>query len=107
MSEADARKKESKGAIRLGRKGDPRMHKAVTARLADPKLSLVDALRVGGFDISSEAEGEHIMIDGVTLSQRKNQLSRRLRLEKQTLDQVRFAIFMFCPCGEVPNRIGV
>ena len=85
-------KKDSKGAIRLGRKGDPRMHKAVTARLADPKLSLVDALRAGGFDIPLDAEGEHIMIDGVTLSQRKNQLSRRLRIERQSLDQVTYLV---------------
>jgi hypothetical protein len=53
---------------KLGRKGDPRMHRAVAARLADPDITLVDA-------------------DGVTLGQRKNQLSRRLRLARQNEDE--------------------
>ena len=30
---------------KLGRKGDPRMHRAVMARMANPDLSLLDALR--------------------------------------------------------------
>lgn len=33
-----------------GRKGDPRMHRAVAARLADPSLTLFQALVMGGFD---------------------------------------------------------
>eukprot|EP00536_Pseudo-nitzschia_multiseries_P006047 jgi/Psemu1/324181/estExt_fgenesh1_pg.C_1240026 len=37
---------------KLGRKGDPRMHRAVAARMENPNLSLYDALRLGGFDYS-------------------------------------------------------
>lgn len=51
------------------------MHKAVSARLKNPKLSLVDALRIGGFNVSAAEDDQ-----GVTLIQRKNQLSRRLRI---------------------------
>lgn len=71
---------------KLGRKGDPRMHRAVAARLASPDLPLLDALRQGGFEFPA-ANGEHdstlVDADGVTLGQRKNQLSRRLRLAKK------------------------
>jgi hypothetical protein len=66
-------------AIRLGRKGDPRMHKALEARLHNPDISHVDALIAGGFDIPADCTNDDAIIDGVTLSQRKNQLSRRLR----------------------------
>lgn len=70
---------------RLGRKGDPRMHKAVAARLADPDLSLIDALRIGGFEYPSEVNDDNYILekDTVSLGQRKNQLSRRCRLAKQ------------------------
>jgi hypothetical protein len=61
--------------LKQGRRGDPRMHKAVVARLKNPKLSLSDALKIGGFDVSAAEDDQ-----GVTLSQRKNQLSRRLRI---------------------------
>jgi hypothetical protein len=55
------------------------MHRAVAARLENPKLTLTEALQAGGFDVLSN-EDEH----GVTVSQRKNQLSRRLRLVRQS-----------------------
>lgn len=68
---------------KLGRKGDPRMLKALHARLNDPKLSLLDALKIGGFEFHWENEVSYDS-DHVQLSQRKNQLSRRLRLYKQS-----------------------
>jgi len=72
---------------KLGRKGDPRMHRAVAARLSNPEMPLVDALREGGFHFPI-GENHDTTIndsDGVTLGQRKNQLSRRLRLAKQSM----------------------
>lgn len=63
---------------KLGRRGDPRMHRAVAARLENPKLTLTEALKIGGFDVSRNEDAH-----GVTVSQRKNQLSRRLRLVRQ------------------------
>lgn len=68
---------------KLGRKGDARMHKAVAARLANPDLSLFDALRIGGFDYPSNDDASIMDAEKVTLGQRKNQLSRRLRLARK------------------------
>jgi len=68
---------------KLGRKGDPRMHAAMKARLSDPKLSLYDALRRGGFKFYHKSDGLIYDADNVSLSQRKNQLSRRIRLHKK------------------------
>ena len=68
---------------KLGRKGDPRMHKAVTARLDDPNLSLYEALKIGGFNYPDNDDASQIDSEHVTLGQRKNQLSRRLRLAKK------------------------
>mmetsp|Transcript_62164 Transcript_62164/g.72694 ORF Transcript_62164/g.72694 Transcript_62164/m.72694 type:complete len:559 (+) Transcript_62164:228-1904(+) len=66
------RKSPHRGGINtVGRRGDPRMHRAVAARLSNPLLSLEEALRIGGF----ENEGQEEKV----LAQRKNQLSRRLR----------------------------
>jgi len=70
----------------LGRRGDPRMHKAVAARVANPAMSLLEALAEGGFEFPDNIEGsgrsdrDIYDADGVQLCQRKNQLSRRLRL---------------------------
>jgi hypothetical protein len=64
---------------KLGRKGDPRMHKALKARLDNPTLSLLDALVSGGFEFFRK-NGISYDKDNVQLGQRKNQLSRRLRL---------------------------
>jgi hypothetical protein len=76
-------------STKLGRKGDPRMHRAVAARLSDPDMPLLDALRKGGFDFPAEGGQDSTLMDadGVTLGQRKNQLSRRLRLARQTEDE--------------------
>lgn len=65
-------------------KGDPRMHKAVVARLANPDISLFDALKIGGFEYGSNDDATLIDSEKVTLGQRKNQLSRRLRLARKT-----------------------
>eukprot|EP00557_Chaetoceros_sp_GSL56_P012930 CAMPEP_0176483644 /NCGR_PEP_ID=MMETSP0200_2-20121128/4029_1 /TAXON_ID=947934 /ORGANISM="Chaetoceros sp., Strain GSL56" /LENGTH=763 /DNA_ID=CAMNT_0017880061 /DNA_START=598 /DNA_END=2889 /DNA_ORIENTATION=- len=74
--------------INLGRRGDPRMHKAVSVRLANPTMSLLEALVEGGFQFpphelaasSGKSDRDILDEDGVQLCQRKNQLSRRLRL---------------------------
>lgn len=70
---------------RMGRKGDPRMHRAVSARLKDPSLTLFDALQVGGFDYPADEDAGCFDSERVTLGQRKNQLSRRIRLAKKQL----------------------
>ncbi len=75
----------------LGRRGDPRMHRAVAARLARPELSLFQALVIGGFkfpnhinEVSVKYSNEPVYdSDSILLSQRKNQLSRRLRHIRQ------------------------
>lgn len=66
-----------------GRKGDPRMHKAVEARLKNPRLSLLEALQIGGFEFHFDKDASYDK-DNTLLSQRKNQLSRRIRLFKQS-----------------------
>jgi hypothetical protein len=72
-----------------GRHGDNRMHRAVAARLLKPDLSLLQALIEGGFvfpDINEtdcKSDRNVYDSDGVLLCQRKNQLSRRLRLAKK------------------------
>jgi hypothetical protein len=66
-----------------GRKGDPRMHRAVAARLSNPSLSLFEALRAGGFDYSMDDDSQALDADQVTLGQRKNQLSRRIRMARR------------------------
>lgn len=64
------------------------MHRAVAERLANPDLSLLEALRRGGFDFPLEGGHDATLTDtdGVTLGQRKNQLSRRLRLARQSME---------------------
>eukprot|EP00548_Thalassiothrix_antarctica_P008977 CAMPEP_0194136356 /NCGR_PEP_ID=MMETSP0152-20130528/6382_1 /TAXON_ID=1049557 /ORGANISM="Thalassiothrix antarctica, Strain L6-D1" /LENGTH=517 /DNA_ID=CAMNT_0038832973 /DNA_START=76 /DNA_END=1629 /DNA_ORIENTATION=+ len=79
--------KDSNCTSKLGRKGDPRMHRAVAARLSNPEMPLVDALKEGGFHFPNSDTNDTTIADsdGVTLGQRKNQLSRRLRLAKQSM----------------------
>ena len=64
------------------------MHRAVAARLANPALTLVEALRTGGFNYPEVVYDDHYILenDTVSLGQRKNQLSRRCRLAKQHAD---------------------
>jgi len=75
----------------LGRGGDVRMHQAVAARLAAPSLTLMEALVEGGFSFPTSSNKDHsggfsppktktVDEDGVQLKQRKNQLTRRLRV---------------------------
>ena len=59
------------------------MHRAVAARLSNPDLSLFEALRLGGFDYPSNDDASVMDSEHVTLGQRKNQLSRRLRLARK------------------------
>ena len=68
---------------KLGRKGDPRMHAALQSRLADPNLDLMTALENGGFVFSDALDGSICDADNISLNQRKNQLSRRIRVYKQ------------------------
>ena len=67
------------------REPDPRMQRAVDAKIDDPTLPLYDALVVGGFVFRDDPSVKNGMIDmdGTTLSQRKNNLCRRVRLEKE------------------------
>jgi hypothetical protein len=55
----------------------------VAARLANPALSLFEALRLGGFDYPTNDDASVVDSEKVTLGQRKNQLSRRLRLARK------------------------
>ena len=78
------------GTAKSGRKSDPRMDRAVEAKLADPTISLLDALRAGGFDITvsnGSNTPQYAAVDGdnVRITQRKNQLLRRLRTAKQSM----------------------
>eukprot|EP01083_Nonionella_stella_P227298 806577_1 len=81
--------KASKGlVVKSGRKSDPRMDKAVQAKLDDPSLPLLDALREGGFifpaiDDSSTPQYAVVDSDNVKITQRKNQLLRRIRTAKK------------------------
>jgi hypothetical protein len=59
------------------------MHRAVAARLANPDISLFQALRKGGFDYPTNDDASITDSEKVTLGQRKNQLSRRLRLARK------------------------
>eukprot|EP00804_Cyclotella_cryptica_P010922 CCRYP_018969-RB/>CCRYP_018969-RB protein AED:0.18 eAED:0.18 QI:628/1/1/1/1/1/5/1207/438 len=71
-----------------GRTGDPRMNRAVQAKLENPDMPLITALVLGGFvfpglDESDGRLGSVTDTDNVTVYQRRNQLLRRLRIEKR------------------------
>ena len=75
---------------------DPRMEKAVKAKLADPKMPLLDALVHGGYvfrEQGSTTQGSMVDEDGITLRQRKNNLCRRIRatLKRRKDDESRSA----------------
>lgn len=83
-----APKASSAKARRPGRKGDARMHRAVTFKVENSDISLVKALQDGGFNfegINEKGRPHHEVFDqdGVSLMQRKNQLLRRIRQEKK------------------------
>ena len=93
------RKTTQKNFSKLGRRGDPRMHKSVAARLVNADMPLLRALLTGGFVFPTlDSEGvpldPHLTridddkvldADGVTLAQRKNQLSRRIRIAREKI----------------------
>ena len=56
------------------------MHRAVGARIANPKLNLFEALNIGGFEYPSDDDPNFMDSELVTLGQRKNQLCRRIRI---------------------------
>jgi len=70
-----------------GRKGDPRMNRAVQAKVDNLQLTLVEALEAGGF-VFPNFNMPGVLVsavkdtDNVTLYQRRNQLLRRLRYIK-------------------------
>eukprot|EP00566_Odontella_aurita_P008295 CAMPEP_0113560844 /NCGR_PEP_ID=MMETSP0015_2-20120614/19655_1 /TAXON_ID=2838 /ORGANISM="Odontella" /LENGTH=651 /DNA_ID=CAMNT_0000462591 /DNA_START=1268 /DNA_END=3220 /DNA_ORIENTATION=- /assembly_acc=CAM_ASM_000160 len=81
---APPRRKAKPRGVAAVQGGDPRMKRAIAARLADLHLPLLDALIKGGFKFPAKKEkgisDKSIMdCDGVSLYQRKNQLNRRLR----------------------------
>mmetsp|Transcript_38727 Transcript_38727/g.71017 ORF Transcript_38727/g.71017 Transcript_38727/m.71017 type:complete len:370 (+) Transcript_38727:324-1433(+) len=81
-------KKSGKGTTHPGRIGDPRMNRAVQAKIDYPNLSLVDALVAGGFVFPDlHVPGMKLSTvkdtDNVTVYQRRNQLLRRLRLVRE------------------------
>ena len=59
-------------------RSDPRMNRALEARLHNPALTLFQCLCIGGFDFHEDDAAE-LDSENVTLAQRKNQLNRRLR----------------------------
>jgi len=70
-----------------GRHGDERMNRAVEARHQDPNISLLYALLAGGFVFPElytpgVKKAQVKDTEGVTVYQRKNQLNRRLREER-------------------------
>ncbi|KAL7450329.1 hypothetical protein ACHAWC_002272 [Mediolabrus comicus] len=96
MSDADKKddnnnKRPAKGpksVIKSGRKSDPRMDAAVEAKINNPDLSLVDALKQGGFvfpNVEGASTPQYSVVDSdnVKITQRKNQLLRRLRSVKK------------------------
>ena len=78
----DVKRKAGSGGKRWS---DPRMDKAVRARLDDPQISTEEALRIGGFEFqeidSNDAVSQRDIFDAdnVSMQQRKNNLHRRLR----------------------------
>ena len=56
-------------------RGDPRMKAACRAKIENPSLSLLDALKIGGFNFPQEDPTcEDFDVEGILLRQRKNQL---------------------------------
>mmetsp|Transcript_29672 Transcript_29672/g.45382 ORF Transcript_29672/g.45382 Transcript_29672/m.45382 type:complete len:377 (+) Transcript_29672:102-1232(+) len=95
--------KKGKVKSNKGRHGDPRMHRAVAARLMNPELSLLESLIEGGFSFPDGTEGSGKSdrniydSDRVLLCQRKNQLSRRLRLAKKRQQATRAEVGIYPP----------
>ena len=74
--------------VKSGRKSDPRMDRAVKLKLDNPSLPLLDALREGGFVFpacNDSTTPQYCVVDSdnVKITQRKNQLLRRVRTAKK------------------------
>lgn len=75
----------------FGRRGDPRMNRAVIFQIEREQMSPLNALLAGGFEFPDGPEGvrknDRNIYDSenVSLCQRKNQLTRRIRLVKKEL----------------------
>lgn len=67
-------------------------NRAVSARLHDPNLTLFEALKAGGFDYPDDNNPNHVDGENITLAQRKNQLSRRLRIARRTDNHTKFPV---------------
>ena len=82
---------------KLGKKGDPRMNQALLICLEDPNLPHLDALLRCGFDFSPlsreelELRSSRVVkdIENITLKQRFDQLSRRLRTARKWIERER------------------
>ena len=74
---------------RSGKAGDERMSRAIKAKIQNPSMSHFDALVAGGFVFPKYKKGTKAAdvfdSDNVSLHQRKNQLSRRLRHVRDTV----------------------
>jgi len=78
---------DKKGRKKAGRGGDERMNLAFQLKKQNPDMSLLDALEAGGFIFPNlHADGVKTSqvkdTDDILLSQRKNQLNRRLREDR-------------------------
>ena len=86
-------KKEEK----LGKKGDPRMNRTLLICVEDPDLPHLDALLQCGFDFSPSSREELELrssravkdVENITLKQRLDQLSRRLRTARKWIKRER------------------
>ena len=76
--------KESAGVMPFCARSDPRMNRALEARLRNPGLTLYECLCIGGFDFREDDAAE-LDSENVTLTQRKNQLNRRIRALRKRL----------------------
>jgi len=79
--------KDKKGRKKAGRGGDERMNLAFQLKKQNPDMSLLDALLAGGFifpnlHVPGVKMSEVKDTDDILLSQRKNQLNRRLREDR-------------------------
>ena len=88
VSSKSSKKKAGKSGRRRGpprgKYVDPRMTMAVKAKMANPNLPLQDALEAGGFVFVKDPNSNGMIdLDGTSLVQRKNNLCRRIRLEKE------------------------
>ena len=78
---------------RSGRKSDPRMQRAIQIKQNDPDISLKTALQMGGFHFhlkdpsGDEIDKNYVDDNGVSLSQHKNNLCRRLRTASLAADE--------------------